>query len=203
MGALRHSFHFCSAWPWQSHRPSEPPQLSESGCLCAGVAVAVKAILLAAVLPLMSLSCCVCRSVGQRARCQYCAQFPGMSKSPGLVALIPAPTSTPWHGERSLAAFPCHVCVGRAACLQLGDRDGHGEVLWPRSIMQPCSTMWALHAHSALGGWDHTDRATAHFSRHEGSAGCHEGVAGCQGMTQPGWHAVLAGLCACCDSLVP
>ncbi|NWI74265.1 PHLB1 protein, partial [Dryoscopus gambensis] len=47
-------------------------------------------------------------------RCQYCAQFPGMSKSPalmpGLVALIPAPTSTPWHGERSLAAFPCHVC---------------------------------------------------------------------------------------------
>lgn len=39
VGPIRHSFHFCSAWPWQSHRPSEPPQLPESGCLCAGVAV--------------------------------------------------------------------------------------------------------------------------------------------------------------------
>ncbi|NXA04811.1 PHLB1 protein, partial [Sapayoa aenigma] len=38
-----------------------------------------------------------------------------------LVALLPAPTSTPWHGERSLAAFPCHVCVGKAARPQLGD----------------------------------------------------------------------------------
>lgn len=39
VGALRRGFHFCPAWPWQSHRLSEPPQLPESGCLCAGVAV--------------------------------------------------------------------------------------------------------------------------------------------------------------------
>lgn len=63
--------------------------------------------------------------------------------------------------------------------------------------------IWALHAHSLpWTEWDHTDRTTAHLSRHEGSAGCCEGVAGCQGVTQPGWHAVLAGLRACCDSLV-
>ncbi|NXO42856.1 PHLB1 protein, partial [Locustella ochotensis] len=68
-------------------------------------------------------------------RCQYRAHFLGMSKSPalipGLVALIPVPTSTPWHGERSLAAFPCHVCVGKAACLQLGD--------WRRDTGRSCA----------------------------------------------------------------
>ncbi|NXR75611.1 PHLB1 protein, partial [Pycnonotus jocosus] len=32
VGALRHGFHFCPAWPWQSHRPSEPPQLPERQC---------------------------------------------------------------------------------------------------------------------------------------------------------------------------
>lgn len=39
VGALRHGFHFCPAWPWQSHRPSKCPQLPESECLCAGIAV--------------------------------------------------------------------------------------------------------------------------------------------------------------------
>lgn len=95
---------------------------------CAGT---VKAILLAAVLRFMSLSCCVCLYVGQWARCQHHAQFLGMSKSPalipGLVALIPVPTSTSWHGERGLAAFPCHVCVEKAASLQLRDRRDMGR----------------------------------------------------------------------------
>ncbi|NXP98504.1 PHLB1 protein, partial [Vidua macroura] len=39
VGTLRHGFHFCPAWPWQSHRPSEQPPPLEIGCLCAGVAV--------------------------------------------------------------------------------------------------------------------------------------------------------------------
>lgn len=65
--------------------------------------------------------------------------------------------------------------------------------------------VWALHSHSLPHGtgWDHADRTAAHLSRHEGSASCHGGAAGCHGVTQPGWHAVLAGLRACCDSLVP
>ncbi|NXL65448.1 PHLB1 protein, partial [Chordeiles acutipennis] len=58
------------------------------------------------------------------------------SRSPaaasGLAALLPAPTGTPWHGERSLAASSCHVCAGKAARPQLGDgrREagrGHGH----------------------------------------------------------------------------
>ncbi|NWV94766.1 PHLB1 protein, partial [Machaerirhynchus nigripectus] len=39
VGAQRCGLHFCPAWPWQSHDPSKPPQLPESRCLCAGVAV--------------------------------------------------------------------------------------------------------------------------------------------------------------------
>ncbi|NXL13854.1 PHLB1 protein, partial [Setophaga kirtlandii] len=86
-------------------------------------------------------------------RCQYCAWFLGMSKSPvlipGLVALIPAPASTPWHRERSLATFPCHVCVGKAACLQLGTGGGAqgGAVAEEhRAAMQ--HPVWALLARS-------------------------------------------------------
>lgn len=137
-----------------------------------GCAGAVKAVLLAAALHLMSLSCCVCLSVEQWARCQYCAWFLGMSKSPalipGLVALIPAPTSTPWHRERSLATFPCHVCVGKAACLQLGTGGGAqgGAVAKEhRAAMQ--HPVWALLARSlpCRTGWDHPDRAVAHLPR--------------------------------------
>ncbi|NWS62719.1 PHLB1 protein, partial [Chunga burmeisteri] len=71
-------------------------------------------------------------------------QFPGTSKSPavipGPVALLPAPTGTPWHREKSLAASPCHVCVGKAAHPAAGGREeGHGEVPWSRSILRPWS----------------------------------------------------------------
>ncbi|NWX37727.1 PHLB1 protein, partial [Notiomystis cincta] len=85
---------------------------------------------------------------------------PNLQLIPGLVALIPAPTSTPWHGERSLAAFPCHVCVGKAACLQLGHgrRDtgrccGQGSscnhaasCVGPATPSLPRGTLWHLFA---------------------------------------------------------
>ncbi|NXB10115.1 PHLB1 protein, partial [Cnemophilus loriae] len=103
-------------------------------------------------------------------RCQYRAQFPGMSKSPALipelVALIPAPTSTSWHEERSLAAFPCHVCVGKAACLQLGDgrRDTGslgGTLSWlgsaPAAFPRPLSDR---HIGAAQGGQGSPGRGT-------------------------------------------
>ncbi|NXD54690.1 PHLB1 protein, partial [Corvus moneduloides] len=165
--------------PASSHRPSEPPWLPERRCLCAG---AVKAISRAPVLHLMSLSCCVCLSVEQWARCQYCAQFRGMSKSPalmpGLVALLPAPTSTPWHGERSLAAFPCHVCVGKAACLQLGG---------VRRDAGRCCARGAScnHAASPVRTWVSQPQLPCQLHR-EGSAG-HHGLAGAGGVGIP-WH---------------
>ncbi|NWY15006.1 PHLB1 protein, partial [Aphelocoma coerulescens] len=168
-----------ATWPWQSRRPSEPPRLPESGCLCAG---AVEAISRAPVLHLMSLSCCVCLSVEQWARCQYCAQFLGMSKSPalmpGLVALLPAPTSTPWHGERSLAAFPCHVCVGKAACLQLGGVR--------RDVGRCCGQGASCdHAASPVRTWVSQPQLPCQLHR-EGSAG-HHGLAGAGGVGIP-WH---------------
>ncbi|NXI79062.1 PHLB1 protein, partial [Rhipidura dahli] len=115
-------------------------------------------------------------------RCQYRAQFPGMSKSlalmPGLVALIPAPTSTPWHGEKSLAAFPCHVCVGKAACLQLRDgRRDEGRCCGRGESCNHAASRVSLHGHSLPHGtgWDYMDRAVAHLSRHDGIASCHGG----------------------------
>ncbi|NXL11961.1 PHLB1 protein, partial [Mesembrinibis cayennensis] len=68
-------------------------------------------------------------------RCR--ARLPGMSEPPaavlGLAALLPAPTGTPWHRERSLAASSCHVCAGKAVRPAAGGREeGHGEVSWPQ-----------------------------------------------------------------------
>ncbi|NXR63685.1 PHLB1 protein, partial [Rhadina sibilatrix] len=90
-------------------------------------------------------------------RYQYRAQFLGMSKSPalipGLVALIPVPASTPWHRERSLAAFPCHVCVGKAACLQLGDgRRDTGSLSGTLSWLGSASPLSDRHIGAAQGG---------------------------------------------------
>lgn len=109
----------------------------------------------------MSLSCCVCLSMGRWARCQYHAQFPGMSKSPalmpGLVALIPAPNQHALARGEELGSLPVpRVCWEGSMPAAGGREEGRGEVLWPRSITQPCSIpcgpcMVTL-CHTGLGG---------------------------------------------------
>lgn len=58
---------------------------------------------------------------------------------------------------------------------------------------------WGLHSPSLPRGTGRDDMggAVAHLSGCRGTAGRRGGAAGCQGVTQPGWHAVLAGLRAC------
>ncbi|NWU52106.1 PHLB1 protein, partial [Dromas ardeola] len=132
--------------PASSRRPSVragdegcagPPRLPWSGCLRAGVAVRRLRRpfprLQSSISPAAYLAVSACRR-DERLR-RDPAPLLGMSKPPAavpaLAALLPAPTGTPWHGERSLAAAWCHVCAGKAAG---GREEGHGEVPWPRSI---------------------------------------------------------------------
>ncbi|NWY61167.1 PHLB1 protein, partial [Chionis minor] len=82
---------------------------------------------------------------GLPASSRRCSQLPGMPEPPaavaGLVALLPAPTGTPWHGERSLAASSCHVCDRKAARPTAGGREaGCGELPWLRSIL----CLWSI-----------------------------------------------------------
>ncbi|NWT44919.1 PHLB1 protein, partial [Chroicocephalus maculipennis] len=112
-----------------------PPRLPWSGCLRAGVAVRRLRRpfprLQPSISPAAYLAVSACRW-DERLR-RDPAPLPGMSKPPAavpaLAALLPAPTGTPWHGERSLAAAWCHVCAGKAAG---GREEGRGEVPWPQ-----------------------------------------------------------------------
>lgn len=122
-----------------------PPAALERLFTCwGGHADAVKAVSPAAIILLaayLAVSACL---RGRKDLCRCRAWFPGMFTSPAaipeLVALLTAPTGTTWHGERSLAALPCHVCVGKAAHPAAGEREeGCGEVAWPRSMMWPRS----------------------------------------------------------------
>ncbi|NXX99461.1 PHLB1 protein, partial [Centropus bengalensis] len=109
------------------------------------------------------LSRCVCGGDGMstRAKLQPPTRLPGMSEPPaavpGLAAHLPAPTGTPWHGARSLAASSCHVGAGKAACPAAG---GQEEGPW---VSQP-----------QLPGQIHR----------EGPAG-HHGLAGAGGASVP------------------
>ncbi|NXL35914.1 PHLB1 protein, partial [Glaucidium brasilianum] len=119
------------------------PRLPWGGCLHARAATRRPfSRLQSSISPAAYLAASAC-PWGQWDERRHHARFPGMSRFlavaiPRLVALLPAPTGTPWHGERSLAASLCHVCVGKAACPAAGGREeGRREVTWLPSIPRP------------------------------------------------------------------
>ncbi|NXT53225.1 PHLB1 protein, partial [Pluvianellus socialis] len=142
-----------------------------------------------------------------------CSQLPGMPEPlaavPGLVALLPAPTGTPWHGERSLAASSCHVCDRKAARPAAGGQEeGCGELPWLQSILLRATWRWVWTRYgSVLGGfWPlHVCPLTGVLGTSDGCRwlawaaapwGAGLGAAGSgTGMSRAGGWAALSGFC--------
>lgn len=162
VGALRHGFHFCPAWLWQSCVPSEPPH-----CLKMGVYV-------------LEWLCWGCE--GHSSGCcpssheliLLCLHVRGAVGQVPVLCLVPGDgqisSTDPWAGSpypcphqhtlaqgEELGCLPVpRVCLEGSMPAAGGQEEGHGEVLWLRSIMQPCTTpcgpcMLTL-CHAGLGG---------------------------------------------------
>ncbi|NXX32886.1 PHLB1 protein, partial [Nicator chloris] len=153
---------------------------------CAGT---VKAILLAAVLHLMSLSCCVCLYMGQWARCPVPGDVQISITDLWAGSPYPCPNQHTLAQGEELGCLPMPRVCWEGSMPAAGRREeGHREVLWPRNIMQPCSIpcgpcMLTLPRGT---GWDPTDGAAAHLSRHEGKGPAgHHGLTGAGGVGIP------------------
>ncbi|NWT98372.1 PHLB1 protein, partial [Urocynchramus pylzowi] len=197
VGALRHGFHFCPAWPWQSHRPSEPPHWVKASVyvlewLCWG---------------------CEGHSSG---RCPsshelilLCLPVRGAMGQVPVPCLVPGDVQISSTDPRAGSPYPCpnqHTLAqgGELGCLPVprvcregsmpaagGREEGHREVLWPRSIMQPCSIpcgpcmLTLCHAGLAVRAWVSQPQLPCQLHR-EGPAG-HHGLAGAGGIGIP-WN---------------
>ncbi|NWR67381.1 PHLB1 protein, partial [Bucorvus abyssinicus] len=104
--------------PARGHGLCRVPQLPRSGCLHARAATwrlrRPFPRLQSCIAPAAYLAVSAClRGADGMSACSA-PSSPGMFRSPaampGRAVLLPAPTGTPWHRERSLAASPCHEC---------------------------------------------------------------------------------------------
>ncbi|NWS30756.1 PHLB1 protein, partial [Polioptila caerulea] len=128
----------------------------------------------------------VCGAMGQLpVLSPVCGDVQITSTGPWAGSSYPCPNQHTLARGEELGCLPVpRVCWEGCMPAAGGREEGHGEVLWPRSIMQ--HPMWALHAHSLLhrtGAWVSQPQLPCQLHR-EGPAG-HHGLAGAGGVSIP------------------